>query len=633
VTHADLFLENSVKLPFLNVDLPLLAFFFLAPILFLIVHAYTLVHLVMLTEKAKRYHQALHDPERNVADASRENLQWQLPSNIFIQFLAGPSILRDGPFGRLLRTIAWVTLVIAPVLLLLMMQIQFLPFHSSFITWTHRAALLVDLVLVWWLWGRILSGREVDSGRQVSWGWAALGLVCSLAVVLFSGAAATFPSEWHKDLLAKWDKTGISSAVHYQLFASEVDKTSGHRWLPLSSTLVLSGFVLYEGLGIDDPKKTEWREYVFRARGRDLKGAIFDLASLPKVDFTGAQLQGASLILAQLQGARLDGAHLEDANLGGAKLQGAFLFDAELQGALLNGAKRQGASLGGAHLEGAKLTAGLQGASFDRAHLEGASLFGAELQGASLSGAYLTAASLIYANLQGATLDHAHLEGASLEDAQLQGALLQAAELDATDLSDAELWRTNRRAQTRRKISATIRLSDETDAWLPQWTDSKGEAHPWDDKAYRELLQTIDPIQPGRLRDEALERVRRLDCNNADKSLASCDPSVAPPDAADAWRSFLENARASDEAYAKALVPVLKEVVCSSDDQALYVLRGLLRFDVSSEPSRLAAAGPEAPALVDFIMSKDCPVSASLTDADMADLLRIKQETIKKPGG
>ena len=61
VTHADLFFENPVKLPFLNIDLPLLAFFFLAPILFLIVHAYTLVHLVLLTDKAKRFDQALHD--------------------------------------------------------------------------------------------------------------------------------------------------------------------------------------------------------------------------------------------------------------------------------------------------------------------------------------------------------------------------------------------------------------------------------------------------------------------------------------------------------------------------------------------------------------------------------------------
>jgi len=41
VTHRDLLLERPVKLPFLNVELPLEAFFFLGPLVFLIVHAYT----------------------------------------------------------------------------------------------------------------------------------------------------------------------------------------------------------------------------------------------------------------------------------------------------------------------------------------------------------------------------------------------------------------------------------------------------------------------------------------------------------------------------------------------------------------------------------------------------------------
>jgi hypothetical protein len=51
VTHEDLFFEKAVKLPFLNIELPLFSFFIVAPILFIIVHAYTLVHLVMLTAK------------------------------------------------------------------------------------------------------------------------------------------------------------------------------------------------------------------------------------------------------------------------------------------------------------------------------------------------------------------------------------------------------------------------------------------------------------------------------------------------------------------------------------------------------------------------------------------------------
>jgi hypothetical protein len=70
-----------------------------------VLHVYTLVHLGMLTEQAKRYHRALPDPECKVMDA-RQNLQWQLSSNIFIQFLAGPG-LRGGLFGWRLRAIGW----------------------------------------------------------------------------------------------------------------------------------------------------------------------------------------------------------------------------------------------------------------------------------------------------------------------------------------------------------------------------------------------------------------------------------------------------------------------------------------------------------------------------------------------
>ena len=64
--------ENPVKLPFLNIELPLLAFF-LAPILFLIVHAYTLVHLVMLTDKAKRFDQCFISKLVLIATCQRTN--------------------------------------------------------------------------------------------------------------------------------------------------------------------------------------------------------------------------------------------------------------------------------------------------------------------------------------------------------------------------------------------------------------------------------------------------------------------------------------------------------------------------------------------------------------------------------
>src|SRR4029077_396058 len=42
ITHRDLFLESPVKLPFLSVDLPLIGFAWLGPVLFIVVHVYLL---------------------------------------------------------------------------------------------------------------------------------------------------------------------------------------------------------------------------------------------------------------------------------------------------------------------------------------------------------------------------------------------------------------------------------------------------------------------------------------------------------------------------------------------------------------------------------------------------------------
>jgi hypothetical protein len=364
VTHADLFLENPVKLPFLNIDLPLLAFFSLAPILFLFAHGYTLMHLVMLTEKAKDYDQALRE-QIGADNPASDKLRRQLPSNIFIQYLAGAANLRKSAFGF----VAWTTLAVAPVLLVLMMQLQFLPFHSLFIAWTQRIVVL-DLALIWCLWGTIRSGRETGGDRGALF-WAgrilslATGLALTIGVILFSAAVATFPGEWQEDHLPSaeilpqvepasgpnnpsqqqrngslwdwarmsWDWVNRSEKVslHDWIFNSPLDGITRHRLLPFANTLVLIGFNVLEGLHLDDPKKEGWRDFVFRARGRDLVGANFDFASLPRVDFTGAHLENASLHAAQLDRVSFDRAHLQDASLDGAHLQGASLDGAELQ--------------------------------------------------------------------------------------------------------------------------------------------------------------------------------------------------------------------------------------------------------------------------------------------------------------
>jgi hypothetical protein len=48
VTHRQLLLEDPIKLPALNVDLPLVGFFFLTPILLLVFHTYVLIQVLLL---------------------------------------------------------------------------------------------------------------------------------------------------------------------------------------------------------------------------------------------------------------------------------------------------------------------------------------------------------------------------------------------------------------------------------------------------------------------------------------------------------------------------------------------------------------------------------------------------------
>ncbi len=202
VTHRDLLLENAVKLPFLNVELPLVAFFSLAPILFIIVHAYTLMHFVMLAAKARAYDEALHavfgagDDKAEDRNAQRR----RLPSNIFVQFLAGPRDIREGGLGWLLKAIAWVSLVIGPVLLLLLLQAQFLPYHREGVTWIQRFAVLGDVILLWVLWPAVLRGTTelpwpplLRHRRLMSW----LSLVVGpILLLLILQAQFLLPSAW-----------------------------------------------------------------------------------------------------------------------------------------------------------------------------------------------------------------------------------------------------------------------------------------------------------------------------------------------------------------------------------------------------------------------------------------------------
>jgi uncharacterized protein YjbI with pentapeptide repeats len=475
VTHRDLLFENPVKLPFLNVELPLLGFFVLGPLLFLILQAYVLLHFAMFAGKVGVFDAELRAQVKD--DDTRARLRRQLPSNIFVQYLAGPNEVRTGVMGFMLRLIALISLVLFPIALLVFFQLQFLPYHNAPITWWHRIAVLLGILLLWVLWPSIARGQTTwISWRDFRRPQIMVLLLASLVPLLLVFTIATFPGEWLDSNLPSLPLVPTKSlewtSLHGLLVAGDVDLVARKPTSLWSNRLVVPGVDVVDHAKFDSEEKIAALPETLSLRGRHLEGAVLIGSGLRKADFTAAQLQGAVLVLAdlraavfgcelrkivvahkdcaqlqgaflslaQLQNASLRGAELQRANLEGAQLQGASLDDAHLEGANLEWAQLQRASLLRAKLQGADLMwADLGGADLRSANLQGAALIGAPLHGANLSGADLPDANLVAADLRGANFRWASLQGAALIGAQLQGASLKEAYLQGANLEGAHL--------------------------------------------------------------------------------------------------------------------------------------------------------------------------------------------------
>ncbi|HEY4847316.1 MAG TPA: pentapeptide repeat-containing protein [Methylocella sp.] len=593
-THRMLFLQSPLNLPVLNIPLPLLAFYILTPIIFVVFHFYMLLNLVLLARTAKSFEDALARAFPEDGEA-RENFRMRIENTLFVQLLVGGRLEREGLNAKLLSAMALITLALAPVALLLMFEVKFLPYHNEAITWWHRGLLALDLALVWTLWPGYRSGWGVRLWPKATW-WLAAPGAGSAAALAYAVAVATFPDE-HIYLATNWlhgiapvstldlqREDLIDDAKLAHIIEKGESSTGAQRWV---ATLPLAG--------------------------RDLTRADLDGADVRHVDFSGAILNRATLGRSWAKSARLDNAQLQGASLKGAQLQGASLNDAQLQGASLDAAQLQGASLDEAQLRGASLNhAQLQGASLDDADLQGASLDGAKLQGASLKSAQLQGASLVYAQLQGTSLDGAQLQGASLSYSPLWGLLIGGffsggAQLQGASFVDACVWRAD----------ASNAAWGDTRVELPK-ADKLHECD-WTSDRFAALKQLIakqvsegDPTRAA-IKRAAMERIeQRLDPTKA---------LEGEKDMAKIW-AVRESEAPTPEAYAKGLAGQWRKAGCAAEG-APYVLRALLAR-LHGDVSPFAEDSPEKTKLAAaFLDEAHCAGAHGLSEADKAKLKEI----------
>jgi len=161
-------------------------------------------------------------------------------------------------------------------------------------------------------------------------------------------------------------------------------------------------------------------------------------------NFSGINLQGATLIAERIQEANFSHADLGNTVLFGSNLSQTLFLNANLSGAILVATNLTDAILIEANLINANLSgAKLIGAQLIGAQLTGITIVGANLSNANLINADLSQTNLYKANLSWSELSLTNLSEANLSEADLSHARLVGANLTGADMNNANLQDTN----------------------------------------------------------------------------------------------------------------------------------------------------------------------------------------------
>lgn len=427
--------SEGLKLPIIDLIVPLVGFYVVIPIFIIALHFNFLQNLESHHYRLMRWQQAHPDAK--------------VPRSSIYPFLFDYAVLERN--GQLLHWVRWANSLLcynlAPITLGLLL-IRFSDQQNIVVTGWHYLAFVFDVYLVWKLRLAMKDNQQTeatsdsahwllccwrfctDSFRHGLRGMFGLFILAETALTMLIGGTSSdvfvrrvLPQisliYWYSSTVE--DREFYSKSIGWILPRIDINPNETV-WKPdvytLKNSAKFSGY-------------SDWVKY-FSEKGEGFRPVPDSLRlirlrgqKLPRAQLAGAQLQGADLMGAQLQGADLAWAQLQDADLEWVKLQDTNLERAQLQGASLIWGQLQRANLMRAQLQGADLEwAQMQGASFVEAQLQGSHLARVQLQGADLMRAQMQGASLVQAEMQGADLAEAQLQGADLMEAQFQGAIL-----------------------------------------------------------------------------------------------------------------------------------------------------------------------------------------------------------------
>lgn len=157
-TDEQLLNNSSVAVPFLsNVNLPVSAFYQLIPWFFLFLHLELLLQFQLLSDKLHTFNHIL----KSVTLAKQRDLRMRLANFPFSHLVAGDR--NDNILFLINLLVVWISIFVLPVLVLISLQLGFLPYHSDFTTLAHRLVILIDCAALIFFWPRFINARRIKS--------------------------------------------------------------------------------------------------------------------------------------------------------------------------------------------------------------------------------------------------------------------------------------------------------------------------------------------------------------------------------------------------------------------------------------------------------------------------------------
>lgn len=417
--------SSQLKLPLLNIPLPVWEFYIFVPLLVVVLHFSLLYSFIQHSKKAHAYQQVEKDTDHLTVYP------------LLMNFVVARQNTNN---SKLLGFVMWLLVFAFPLGLLCAIQWQFSAYHSISMTLWHFLTVLLDVAVLSFTWHKIfnpsLENKSTPADSQ------------DVAMPTTKAKAALQQAKLSWQLLVF-----ISVALFNLVILFIFKNTDGQSVQYLMPQLKLQDQVLLKTvpsdqivqrfIGVGKSKQEAYCEY---AKGLDLSGR-----DLRFYDFSGAYLINANLTKADLRGANFSTADLHGSNLTKAKVNQA-LFDhtkmhyVKLDKITFRKAKHKAVDFSNAQLNNLNLSglslknAVFEGTIFDNVDLKNADLTSVQLTGAVFKRCFMKGVQLQGAILNGATFEQGNkMDGAYLQNAQLKATYLNGVSLQGADMSNAFL--------------------------------------------------------------------------------------------------------------------------------------------------------------------------------------------------